>query len=205
MQPNPLQPQKELPPHYQPVSVLDLAHNRVALIGLSVGAIAAFFLFGWLALALLAVIRQDVASWTFQISGTNFWSFLVGLSVLLAVTVVGHEAIHVLCFWLLTRERPRFALKGLYAYAAAPEWYLPRQHHMAVALAPLVVMTSVGLLWLPVAPAVVVPPLLLVLVLNASGAVGDLVTVIWLLKQPRATFVRDRGDAITIYQPASAS
>ena len=96
MQLNPLQPQKELPPHYQPVSVLDLAHNRVALIGLSVGAIAAFFLFGWL--ALLAVVRPDVASWTFQISGTNFWSFLVGLSVLLAVTVVGHEAIHGLCF-----------------------------------------------------------------------------------------------------------
>ena len=93
-------------------------------------------------------------------------------------------------------------MKGLYAYAAAPEWYLPRQHHVAVALAPLVVMTLVGLLWLPVAPAVVVPPLLLVLVLNASGAVGDLVTVIWLLKQPRATFVRDRGDTITLYQPA---
>ena len=201
MQQIPRQPQKQLPPHYQPVSVLDLAHNRLALLGLSIAAIAAFFFFGWLALALLAALRPDVAAWTFQVSGSNFWAFLVGLIGFLAVTVTVHEAIHGLCFWLLTRERPRFGFKGLYAYAAAPDWYLPRLHHIAVALAPLVVITVAGLLWLPVAPAGVVLPLTLLLVLNASGAVGDLVTVVWLLRQPQATFVIDRGDAITLYQP----
>ena len=200
-----MQPRKQLPPHYQPVSVLDLSRNRLALVGLSVGAMAAFCLFGWLALVLLTALRSDVDSWTFQISGANFWPFLVGLTVLLAVTVILHEAIHGLCFWLLTRERPRFAFKGVYAYAAAPDWYLPRLHHVVVALAPLVVITLGGLLWLPVAAEVVVLPLLSVLVLNAAGAVGDLVTVVWLLRQPRTTVVRDSGDAITLYQPASAS
>lgn len=165
---------------------------------------AAFFLFGWLALLLLTALRPEVDSWTFQISGANFWPFLLGLIVLLAVTVILHEAIHGLCFWLLTRERPRFAFKGVYAYAAAPDWYLPCLHHVAVALAPLVVITLVGLLWLPVAAEVVVLPLLLVLVLNAAGAIGDLVTVVWLLLQPRTTFVRDSGNAITLYQPAAS-
>lgn len=202
MQPIPMQPQKQLPPHYQPVRVLDLAHNRLALLGLSVGAIAAFFLFGWLALALLAALRPDVTAWTFQVSGANVWSFLLGLIGFLAVTVILHEAVHGLCFWLLTRECPRFAFKGLYAYAAATDWYLPRLHHVAVALAPLVVITGLGLLWLLVAPAGVVLSLTLLLVLNASGAVGDLVAVVWLLRQPCTTLVSDRGDAITLYQPA---
>jgi len=41
-------------------------------------------------------------------------------------------------------------------------------------MAPLVVMPVVGLLWLWVAPVAMVVPLLLVLVLNAAGAVGAL-------------------------------
>lgn len=196
-----MQPQKQLPPHYAVAGTLDLSRNRWALIGLTMGSIAAFFLFGWLALALLAALRPDLGSVSFQVGAGNLLPFLLGFVALLGMTVIVHEAIHGLFFWLFTRERPRFGFKGLYAYAAAPEWYLPRQQHLIVTLAPLVVITAIGLLWVWLAPVAVVIPLLLVVVLNAAGAVGDLVTAVWLLAQPATTLVRDSGDAITLYRP----
>ncbi len=200
-----MQPQKQLPPHYEVAGTLDLSRNRWALIGLTIGSMAAFFLFGWLALALLSALRPDLGSLGFQVGAGNLLSFLLGFVALLAMTVIAHEAIHGLFFWLFTRERPRFGFKGLYAYAAAPDWYLPRQQHLIVTLAPLVVITVIGLLWVWIAPVAVVIPLLLVVVLNAAGAVGDLVAAVWLLAQPATTLVRDSGDAITLYRPATMS
>lgn len=200
-----MQPQKQLPPHYAVAGALDLSRNRWALIGLTMGSIAAFFLFGWLALALLAALRPDLGSLGFQVGAGNLLPFLLGFVALLAMTVIAHEAIHGLCFWLFTRERPRFGFKGMYAYAAAPDWYLPRRQHLIVTLAPLVVITVIGLLWVWIAPVAVVIPLLLVVVLNAAGAVGDLVAAVWLLAQPATTLVRDSGDAITLYRPATMS
>jgi len=183
--------------------MLDLSRNRWALIGLTMGSMAAFFLFGWLALALLTALRADLGSVSIQVGAGNLLPFLLGFVALLAMTVIVHEAIHGLFFWLFTRERPRFGFKGLYAYAAAPDWYLPRRQHLIVTLAPLVVISVIGLLGMWVASAAVVIPLMLVVVLNAAGAVGDLVTAAWLLAQPATTLVRDSGDAITLYRPAS--
>lgn len=198
-----MQPQKQLPPYYQTAGVLDLSRNRSALIGLTIGAMAAFFLFGWLALTLLATLRPDLGSVSFQVGAGNLLPFLLGFIALIALTVVVHEAIHGLFFWLFIRERPHFAFKGLYAYAAAPDWYLPRRQHLIVTVAPLVVITVIGLLGMWVASAAVVIPLVLVVVLNAAGAVGDLVAAAWLLAQPATTLVRDSGDAITLYRPTS--
>ncbi|MBD2257724.1 hypothetical protein [Pseudanabaena sp. FACHB-2040] len=48
-------------------------------------------------------------------------------------------------------------------------------------------------------PLAVVPGLLLALVVNAAGAVGDLVTAGWLLTQPKQAYVNDYGDGMAIY------
>ncbi len=58
-------------------------------------------------------------------------AYLLGV---LIVTLVLHELVHGLCFWSFTRDRPRFGWKLIYAYAAAPGWYLPRGRYLTVAL-----------------------------------------------------------------------
>ena len=68
------------------------------------------------------------------------------------VMIVLHEGLHGLFFWLFTREKPKFAFKGFYAYAAMPDWYLPKKEYLITALAPLVGITLLGVLGLALLP-----------------------------------------------------
>jgi hypothetical protein len=62
-------------------------------------------------------------------------------------------------------------------------------------------LTLVGGLLLLVIPAAVIPALMILVIGNAAGSIGDLAAVAWLLTLPPATLVRDSGDAITAYRP----
>ncbi len=120
---------------------------------------------------------------------------------LIAVEVVAHEAVHGFCYWAFTGERPVFGPRGLYAFAGAPDWYFPRGEFVLTALAPLVVITIVGLPLFLVTPGVVMWAVLAVVALNAAGSTGDLVAIAWVLAQQPAALVNDIGDAVTVYQP----
>jgi len=75
----------------------------------------------------------------------------------------------------------------------------------AIGLAPLVVITVMGMGLLRVVPKAAIPALLVVVVLNAAGSIGDVLVVSWLLTSPRGSLARDAGDAITIYRPRARS
>ena len=72
---------------------------------------------------------------------------------------------------------------------------------MIAGLAPLVVITVVGLALLLVTPGAAVWAVLAFVTLNAAGSFGDLMAVAWVLTRPPATLVRDTGAAVEIYQP----
>lgn len=167
---------------------------------LSLGSVLLFGLAAGLLLWALPQLRPDLLGFSFTVSGIGdlLRFVLLGL-VLMAVVVVLHEAIHGLLFWRFTGDRPRFGFKGLYAYAAAPGWYLPRNQHLVVALAPLLLITLGGLLMIALIPTAAVLPLVLVVALNAGGAVGDLVAAIWLLRADAAALVQDTGDSMVIF------
>ena len=124
---------------------------------------------------------------------------LVALVVLIATTfaiLVLHELVHGLFFWLFTRSRPRFGFKGAYAYAAAPGWYIPRPQFLTVGLAPLALISLAGLLILPVTAPPVSLVVIVALILNAAGAIGDLYMVVRLLFVPHGVLIEDHGDGI---------
>ncbi len=198
---------KTLPPNYQTYKTLDLSQNKLATLGLNIIGLGGFGLFGWLALLLLRASRPDAVEIAWKvgvkleiIGALQAVAVVIGIQI---VMVVLHEAAHGAFFWYFTRERPAFGLELPFAaYAAAPDWYLPRRQHLAVGLAPFVLITLVGLALLPVIPAPAVPVLLLIMVTNAAGSIGDFVMVAWLLAQPKGILVQDTGAAITIYGPA---
>jgi hypothetical protein len=198
---------KILPPHYREYRVLDLSQNKLAVLGLNVAGIVGFGLFGWLALLLLRATRPDagVIAWETGARLQGLGSLLSAVTVIViqAVMVILHEAAHGAFFWLFIRERPAFGLELPFAaYAAAPGWYLPRDQHLVVGLAPFVFISMIALALVSVVPASTVPVLLLIATTNAAGCTGDFVMVIWLLTQPRDTLVQDTGAAITLYRPA---
>lgn len=68
-----------------------------------------------------------------------------------------------------------------------------------MALAPLVLLSVLGVALMAVVPASWFLGLLFILVTNASGAVGDLWVVIWLCASRAERYAKDSGDAVTLY------
>jgi hypothetical protein len=190
-----------LPPSYQRQGTLDLSTQPLVLAALSLGSILLGGLAVGIMLWVLPLLRPDLIDLSVTIGGlADLLRFLLVALSVLAVMVVLHEGLHGLMFWHFTGDRPTFGFKGLYAYAAAPSWYLPRNQHLVVALAPLIVMTLGGLLLVAVMPASAVLPIIAVVALNAGGAIGDILVVFWLFRVDAAALVQDTGDAMTVFR-----
>lgn len=208
-----MQATKTLPEDYQAYATIALAKNKRLFLFLNLSGLVLFVGFGWLFVQIAMQQRPAVAPLLHVIDTTSSGGILFtlpivwipGALVAFFLVPVLHEAAHGLFFWLFTRERPRFAYKVLYAYAAAPDWYLPRGPYLLVGLAPLVLLSLLGVALLPVLPLSLLPGLLACLVLNAAGAVGDIAMIGWLFLQPPTTMARDTGDAVTLYRAQRAA
>jgi hypothetical protein len=212
-----------LPDGYVPgvtVNLDKLAKNVPAMLGIHALGLALLVASGWLFLRATALLRpgfrdQPILALDFAPLPASLHTPAVAVLVLLglaAVWFVGvlsatlllHELVHGGCMWLFTRARPVIGFRLLFAYASAPGWYMPRGQCLVVGLAPLVLISLVGLALVPLVPAALLPSLLLLLILNAAGAVGDILLAGWLLAQPRDALVRDSDTevAMTLYTRA---
>ena len=192
-----------LPAHYRLFKRLSI-RDAAPLLLLNLASLLLLGLAGALVLALLRWLRpQDAAAaLSFSIQGVG--GFLPMILTLLGATfgmMVVHEAFHGIFFWHYTGTRPKFGFRGAYACAAAPDWYLTRDQYLVTGLAPLVGITVIGILLLAFAPAGWIPLLVLVVVFNASGAVGDLWVTSWLLRCPPDALCNDQGDETCLYVP----
>lgn len=195
-----MKPTRSLPPNYTPYFTLDLSKNMRMVLLLNLIAILLFAGFGWLFLRLaILILPPEQTSGSMAITGFT----LLGCLLAYVLMLVLHELVHGAFFWLFTRQRPHFGFRGAYAYAAAPDWYLPRRQYVVVGASPLVVLSLFGLMLLPILPASALLPWLIAVAGNAAGAVGDALIVGWLLTQPDSVLVQDDGDAVTAYKPVS--
>jgi hypothetical protein len=175
---------RSLPEGYVHAGTISLAGNRPLfrrLMGLGVIAwIGSLFLFGWIG----SLLRPD--GWVFDFRSTPAAMIVVstvgGLVATCVLTLVLHEAAHGLALWVITRERPVFGFKGWYAYTDAPGWYLSRGQIVVAYLAPLVLLTAIGLPLVAFAPAGVSLLVLFAMVMNTVGAIGDVYFTVLVLR-----------------------
>ncbi len=191
-----------LPLHYHPSGKFDLKNPKqiiiLNLIGLFLLIFSIWF-FGWIANQLRS--GSDIS---FSIEFSSISSALVALGKLILTIIFVlalHEGIHAFFFWTFSGQKPLIGFKGFYAYAAMPGWYFPRNQYLVIGIAPLMIITLIGILLLVVAPITIMNLVLIALVLNTSGAVGDLFVVIWLLTKPSETLALDMVDSIEFYVP----
>ena len=194
-----MRPVRTLPPGYRLDTTFDLSQDVRAMVGLNLAGLALFFAFGWAFVRLSRWMRPGLDATSLRFSSLLQ---ILGLLFIVAFVIVAHELVHGLFFWMFTRDRPKFGFRGAYAFAAAPDWYLPRDPYLVVGLAPLVVITALGLALVAVVPLLAVPAVLLTVTLNAAGAVGDLAVVAWLLTRPAEALINDHGDRFSLYVPA---
>lgn len=203
----PMRATQTLPPGYKEVGVIDISKRRtlllISLLGLilMVGFCVLFF---WL-VSLMRPVQFSSDAMDHLFGSTNVLLQTVGLLILIVVMLVVHEALHGICFWIFTGSRPKFAFKGYYAYASIPGWYLAKMPYLISALLPFLFITLGGfiLLWLVSANWFI--PLIIIMVANAAGSVGDLVVAVWLLGRHKGVLAQDQGDAVALYEPVRLS
>jgi len=177
---------------------LNLLENRRAFWSLQILSIAGFGIFGVLFVWWTIYVRPDWLQLFSRRIAIRVWD--VFLVALIFVVFIGlHELIHGAFFWIFSHSRPRFGIGGGYAFAAAPGWFFPRGQYLIVALAPLVILSLLGMALVAIVPVTGVTGILLGMVTNASGAVGDMWIVYRLLREGNNIVVEDLGDGIKIY------
>jgi hypothetical protein len=202
-----------LPTDYHRQATLDLSKSREAIAGAIVSGIVLLITVGWLLVQFTTLFRptaleglrfcdiQTIA----PDGGTSItipFQLIVDIVVAFVLVVPIHELIHGLYCWRFTGKRPSFRIKGLYVHAAAPsEVYFPRNQYLIVGIAPLVLLTLVGLLLMIIVPVIVVPILMLFIAFNAAGAAGDLLMVACLLSYSPDTLMQDNGSGVIAYGP----
>ena len=191
-----------LPPNYYQQKTLDLSKPRIML-WLNLAAFPLLFLFGWFFIRLIILLRS------INPFSNGFWGVVTTFSVWnmaalilsIIIMLVFHELIHGLFFWLFTHERPKFAIKSGYAFAAAPEWYLPKFQYIIVGLSPFVLISILCLVLAAFMPTQLVPFLLMITTFNAAGALGDMIVVAWVFRLSDTILIRDQGDKFSSFAP----
>ncbi len=193
-----MQATRILPEEYALKGVFDINNTRLALLLNGVGLVLLFG-FGWLFMRGGAWLSEPFEMMSLgQFIGMFTWW---GLLLVLLVVVLLHELSHGLFFWLFTGERPSLGLGLGYAYAAAPGWYFPRNQFLIIGLAPLALLSGLGLGLMPFVGETAVATLVLFTTLNSAGAVGDLYVCGWLLGKSPRVLVRDKGPVIQMFCP----
>ncbi len=201
-----MRPSQTLPEGYLQIGMFDITKNMRLVFLLNFIGLGLAVLFGGLFTGLLFALRPAEAAAGLSVEINNLGQIgllVLGLLLLTAAMVVLHEAAHGLFFWLFTHRRPIFAFKGAYAYAAMPGWFFPRRYYLAVGFAPLVLLSLAGVVLMLFAPPAWFLGLIVFLVSNAAGAVGDLWVMGWLLLQKPGVLAQDQGDAVTLYALAA--
>ncbi len=161
---------------------------------LNIFAVFVFLLAGWFFFNLILLLRPSLEE-----AGAIPGMSLPQLLVAFLLTLVLHELIHGLSFSILTGEHPKYGFRGFFFYAAAPDWYIPRNTYLRITLAPLALLSLLGMGVLLTAPVTLVPIILFTLAVNAAGATSDLFVATWLWRAPPTVLINDAGSNFTMY------
>lgn len=166
---------RTLPDGYVLTDEINLAKNKYLAVVLN---IIGFFI-STLAFALLVWFISFIRPGSF----TALFSYrvdlftigqLVALIFFVTLSLIVHELIHGFFFWFFTQSRPVYDLHLAYAYAAAPDWYIPVRQYWIICLTPLVLIDAVGIFLSVVSPASWTLIILFLVAFNTGGAIGDL-------------------------------
>ena len=190
-------PTKTLPATHTLAWAVDMKKDTRLNWTLQIAGLFWFVLVGWALWKIVPILRPDYAV-TGQFT-VSIWLLVYALLVIFVVLIL-HELVHGLFFWLFTSERPVFGMGPGYAYAAAPDWYFPKGRYLVVGLSPLVLLSVVGLAIVPTVPVAWLWVVLLAIIFNAGGAVGDLYICLRIMGEADDVWVRDSGDGFEIYR-----
>ncbi len=125
------------------------------------------------------------------------WAYLL----MLLGTLAAHEGLHGAAMIALG-FRPRFGMKlrKLVLYTTA-DAYFSRRQYLIITLAPLLVITLVGLPVMLLLTPAIAAWVGIAVAMNAASSIGDMWMAAVMASFPRAALFRDEADGMSIYLP----
>jgi hypothetical protein len=179
---------------------LDISHNTCLNILLQLVGLAWMALAGALLTLGLLWIRPEINQALKAGFRLDMLTSLIVIIAVMAVTILLHELVHAFFFWFFTRRIPRFGLGAGYAFAAMPDWFFPKNQYLVIGLSPLVLLTVTGLAACAFAPQGWLAALLAGMVINAGGAIGDIVVCWRIARDAPDVWIKDTGDVFQLYR-----
>jgi len=190
-------PSASLPDHYQQVLYWRLTGSPARLVLIQTLAIPLFILSGLFFFQIALHLGNLPESFSISLNQIGFT-----LAAIL-ITIVLHEWLHGMTMkWFGAKPQYGFKWKQLLFYATCPGHAFQRNQYIAVALAPLAVLTLLFVLGIWLLNGTGWVALLGICgMLNASGAIGDLWMSGIALRYPAATYIVDEQDGMRVFLP----
>jgi len=184
-----------IPDDYREILYWSLTQKSSQLIALQIVGTALFAAFGLIFFAIAAGLGYLPSPLTFGIS--EIGALLAGI----VLTLIFHELVHALIMRMFG-AKPTFGVlwkKGM-LYTTTSGFAFRRNHYVAIALAPLFVLSVVVILgmWL-LNGTFWVAVFALCGAINASGAIGDMWMTLIVLRYSPAAYVVDERDGIRVF------
>lgn len=193
---------QKLPESFQISKRINLRENVRLAVWLNVAAIGMLIPTIWLLLLLIRRTHPDLSEMggVIRLDGSTLFK-VAGVVISLIIVLLLHEMVHGFFFWTATKTRPIFGLQLSYAYAAAPDWFIPSTIYLWIGIAPFLLLDLLGVFFLIVSPVGLILYIAAALAMNTAGSIGDLWILFTLLRQPAGCLVNDRGDEVAFYIP----
>jgi hypothetical protein len=192
-------PVRVLPPDYHEVHYLKVTEPG-RLFWLNVLSVIPLVISGLVVLGSLMLYHDAGAPLVITALSGEISTLLGTLLVLLVLPL--HEWMHGLA---ITRagHRPRYGIKLLVLYATSDGAFFRRREFIQIALAPLVMITGVGMVMMLFLPLELAQWIALAVILNAAGSIGDIWMTLVALRFPRTSLIQDQEDAMRIFAPTN--
>jgi hypothetical protein len=188
-----MQPTIRLPITHQYRYTLSAGKNRVAQLVLILAALSALVIAWQLIRWVFPALWRPVSSGIFLIDRYGLLVVVIGMVLL-------HENMHALVAWRFTHHWPAYGVTPLGIYINTAEWYFPRSVMISISIAPFLLLTLLGFLFLVTLPAVFTRLLVWFILLNGAGSINDVAVAAWVFFQPDSTLIQNDGLSIRIYR-----
>lgn len=190
-----------LPTSYRQVRLLSVGRRSV-LIWLNIMSLLPLVISGLLIFGLLMIYHAELnAPLVIHAIPGNIPSG-VGLAIVLLVLPL-HEWIHGLSI-AHYGHKPRYGAKWMVLFATSNNALFRRNEFIHIALAPLVVITTGGLILIVFLPLGLAEWIALAISINAAGAIGDIWMAAIALRYDRSALIRDEEDSMRIFAPQTS-
>lgn len=188
-----------LPDDYEEILSWKVTGKPIRGIALNILGVFLFVIFGVIFSSLAVRVGKFPPGGEFRSGLSEIGSVLAGI----LLPFVLREHLHSLTMRMFG-ARPRYGIiwKGVMLYATSPGYAYRRNHHVIIALAPLVFIGILVVLGMWLLQGTLWVVLLGICgIVNASGAIGDMRTTIIMLRYINTAYVMDERDGICAFLP----